>query len=151
MGEEAEVHLKVRAIESKALTQVALVDLLPGGFELVIPPHPAADTYLQASAEESGEGSEEGGRSGAAAGQGGGAAECGFCKGSPPEGLRYADPRDDRVVFYATLSKDVQELVYKIKATNVGSYVLPPAFGEAMYDRSMLARSASGHIEVVRP
>jgi uncharacterized protein YfaS (alpha-2-macroglobulin family) len=106
---------------------------------------------LQASPEESGEGSEGAGTSGSGPGQGGGAAACGFCKGSAPEGLRYVDARDDRVVFYAQLSKDVQELVYRIKATNVGSYSLPPAFGEAMYDRSMLARSVTGHIEVVRP
>jgi uncharacterized protein YfaS (alpha-2-macroglobulin family) len=150
MGEEAEVHLKVRAIATSALTQVALVDLLPGGFELVIPPQPAADTYQQASPEESGEGEES--RSESTGRQGGTRpGECGFCKGTSPEGLSYADPREDRVVFYMRLTKDIQELVYRIKATNVGSYSLPPAFGEAMYDRSQLAHSVAGHIEVVRP
>ena len=65
--------------------------------------------------------------------------------------LQSADMREDRVVFYANATGDVSEIVYRIKATNVGSYVTPPAYGEAMYDRSVIGRSASGKIEVSRP
>jgi uncharacterized protein YfaS (alpha-2-macroglobulin family) len=65
--------------------------------------------------------------------------------------LTYADPREDRVVFYGFLTRGVQEVVYRIKATNVGSYAIPPAYGEAMYDRSVAARSIGARIEVVRP
>ena len=57
----------------------------------------------------------------------------------------------DRVVFYGSLSSAVQELTYSIKATNIGTYTIPPAYGEAMYDRSLVARSIAGKIAVVKP
>jgi alpha-2-macroglobulin len=41
--------------------------------------------------------------------------------------------------------------VYRIKATNVGTYNVPPAYGEAMYDRSVVARSVAGKLAVIRP
>ena len=41
-------------------------------------------------------------------------------------------------MFYVDASKDMSEIVYRIKATNVGNYVVPPAYGEAMYDRSVV-------------
>lgn len=121
MGEQVNVHLRLRAIQDhRTLDQVALEDLLPGGFELVIPQ------------ENNG--------------------ICGFCTGgNGVAGLDFADPREDRVVFYTTLTSDVREIVYRIKATNIGTYVVPPACGEAMYDRSLLARSVAGTIEVVQP
>ena len=59
--------------------------------------------------------------------------------------------REDRVVFYVAANREVQEIVYRIKATNVGSYNVPPAYGEAMYDRSVVARSAAGKLTVSRP
>ena len=122
MGEEVNVHLKFRAIQAHVtLEDVALEDLLPGGFELVIPPG-NPDT-----------------------------GPCSFCTAGLNRNLGYADPREDRVVFYTTLTSDVQELVYRIKATNVGTYMIPPAFGEAMYNRNLLARSVAGKIEVVKP
>jgi uncharacterized protein YfaS (alpha-2-macroglobulin family) len=125
MGSEVAIHLKFRAIQSQtSFDQVALVDLLPGGFELVIP---------TASTEES---------SGA----------CAFCSaGSTTPNINYADPREDRVVFYGSLTSDVQEVIYRIKATNIGMYTIPPAYGEGMYDRSAVARSIAGKIEVVKP
>jgi len=123
MGDQADVHLKFRAVqEHTSIAAVALVDLLPGGFELVIPT-----------------GNSESG-------------PCSFCTGdSTAADLSYADPREDRVVFYGTLTGDVQEVVYRIKATNIGTYTIPPAYGEAMYDRGLVARSIAGKIEVVKP
>ncbi len=123
MGDQVVVHLKFRAVQDHAaIAAVALVDLLPGGFELVIPT---------------------------------GASESGACSFCGPEAatstLNYADPREDRVVFYGTLSSDVQEITYRIKATNIGTYTIPPAYGEAMYDRSLVARSLAGKIAVVKP
>jgi hypothetical protein len=124
MGEQVDVHLKFRAVEDRGtIANVALMDLLPGGFELVIP----------TGATESD-------------------SACPFCSASPTTtNLSYADPREDRVVFYGTLTSDVQEVVYRLKATNIGTYTIPPAYGEAMYDRSLLARSIAGKIEVVKP
>jgi uncharacterized protein YfaS (alpha-2-macroglobulin family) len=121
MGEQVAVHLKYRAVADNAtIAQVALVDLLPGGFELVVPT----------------------GNPGA----------CSFCSaGYTAPALTFADPREDRVVFYGSLTSGVQEVIYRIKATNIGKYTIPPAYGEAMYDRNVVARSIAGTIEVLKP
>ena len=49
---------------------------------------------------------------------------------------------------YGSISKDIQEFAYRIKATNVGTYAIPPAYGEAMYERKVQARSVGGRIVV---
>ncbi len=140
MGEQVDVHLKFRALQDRAVTNVALVDLLPGGFELVIPPQENVDTMYQASptAEEGSAGAFNGWN-------------CAFCAGRTPQSLSYADPREDRVVFYLSANREVQKIVYRIKATNAGKYTVPPAYGESMYDRGFVARSVGARIEVVRP
>ena len=132
LGQQVQVHVKYRSVGTQKttdthkstgiqlITDVALVDLLPAGFELVIPP-------------EQNEGS-----------------ACTFCLSSSPT-LQFADPREDRVVFYGSVTSDVQEVAYRIKATNVGLYTVPPAYGEAMYDRTQRARSVAAKIEVTRP
>jgi uncharacterized protein YfaS (alpha-2-macroglobulin family) len=60
----------------------------------------------------------------------------------------YGDVREDRVVFYGAIDGEVKELVYRIKSTNVGSYVVPALQAEGMYDRSVLGRSVGGRIIV---
>jgi uncharacterized protein YfaS (alpha-2-macroglobulin family) len=128
LGAEINVHLKFRAIENRGIQEVALVDLLPGGFDLVVPP-----------------------RDSNAGGTNVGGWGCQFCYGQSATTLTFADPREDRVVFYGTVTRDVQEVSYRIKASNVGSYEVPPAYGEAMYDRNVVARSIAGRVEVTRP
>jgi uncharacterized protein YfaS (alpha-2-macroglobulin family) len=60
----------------------------------------------------------------------------------------YADVREDRVVLYGTVENTAQLFVYKIKATNAGSYAVPPTFAEGMYDRGVQARALGGKITV---
>jgi alpha-2-macroglobulin len=166
MGDEVDVHLKFRALNDRARTEVALVDLLPGGFDLAIPPAPAADRLYRASpktlaaAEVDSEETVDPGEAGDSEPQAvsdsaqygwPGRAACPFCSAASSAELHYVDPREDRVVFYATLTRDVREVVFRIKATNAGLYTVPPAYGEAMYDRGVLARSAAGRVEVVKP
>jgi uncharacterized protein YfaS (alpha-2-macroglobulin family) len=156
MGEEINVHLKFRGLEGRSMGDIALVDLLPGGFELVVPSQPAQsvheDASITAGDEEESEGEneqyekEEVDASAAYSGW-----QCMICVAGNYSSLQYADLREDRVVFYAGIANDVQEIVYRIKATNVGKFTTPPAYGEAMYDRSVIARSAAGKLEVVRP
>ena len=56
------------------------------------------------------------------------------------------------MVIYGTATADVREFVYRIKATNAGKYVIPPAYGESMYERNIQARSiAGGTLTVVDP
>jgi alpha-2-macroglobulin len=146
LGQQVDVHLKFRAVDDRAFTNVALVDLLPGGFELVIPPQEASATLYQAPSEAR-EDDYERSQAPAEAYRGW---SCQFCVARAAPNLQYADPREDRVVFYGRVDRNVQEIVYRIKATNVGRYAVPPAYGEAMYERSVRARSAAGKIEVTR-
>ncbi|HEY0938848.1 MAG TPA: MG2 domain-containing protein [Steroidobacter sp.] len=140
MGQQVDVHLKFRGLKQGELSNVALVDLLPGGFELVVPNEAAATPFAEASPDEPG-----------AWRQNFTGWHCQVCVGNVTAALQYADMREDRVVFYAHAGSDVSEIVYRIKATNVGRFVTPPAYGEAMYDRSVIGRSAAGKIEVSRP
>jgi alpha-2-macroglobulin len=142
MGQQVDVHLKFRSIDRDYLSSMALVDLLPGGFELVVPSQEAQTPFLEASAEaDADEGSQEG-----YAGW-----TCQVCVGATKAAMQYADMREDRVVFYVDATKEMSEIVYRIKATNVGNYVVPPAYGEAMYDRGVMGRSAAGKLAVSRP
>ncbi len=77
--------------------------------------------------------------------------QCQICVGNLKASLQYADMREDRVVFYANANGEVSEIVYRIKATNVVRMYAATAYGEAMYDRAVVGRSASGKIEVSRP
>ncbi|HEY6807415.1 MAG TPA: hypothetical protein VI160_01410, partial [Gemmatimonadales bacterium] len=158
LGDEIQVHLRFRALGNDPIQDVALVDLLPGGFEVVENPvTPAAaragvlapriggapDT-ASANEEGDGEGDEEGATSDTAwvptFGQGTGA--------WTPE---YAEEREDRVNVYGFADKDAHEFVYTIKATAVGSFAVAPAYAEGMYDRSVKAWSQPGRIVVKRP
>ena len=136
LGQKINVHLKIRANSKEGQSNLAIVDLLPGGFEVVqqTPPEPEADSNDESSEADA-----------SASWQSPLAAS-----GSTwaPD---YSDIREDRVVIYGSASTDVQEFVYQIKATNTGSFVIPPAYGEAMYDREVQALSVSDKKLVVVP
>lgn len=136
LGQKINVHLKIRANSKEGQDNLAIVDLLPGGFEVVqqTPPEPESDSSDENSDAEA-----------SASWQSPLAAS-----GSTwaPD---YSDIREDRVVIYGSASTDVQEFVYQIKATNTGSFIIPPAYGEAMYDREVQALSVSDQKLVVVP
>jgi alpha-2-macroglobulin len=52
---------------------------------------------------------------------------------------------------YGYVEPGVKTFIYRIKATNTGSFVVPPTFAESMYDRSIQARSLGGKIVVEKP
>ena len=134
LGDELEVHLKIRAMNNDSLDNIAIVDLLPGGFEPVLQPPVPMDVNTSGDTSDNAP--------------------------TPPTwqspiGTKgstwapdYADVRDDRVVIYGTASRNAQEFVYRIRATNAGTFVVPPAYGESMYDRTVQARSLGGSIAV---
>jgi uncharacterized protein YfaS (alpha-2-macroglobulin family) len=64
------------------------------------------------------------------------------------ESMDYFDIREDRVNFFGVIDANVRELVYKIKATNVGKYTVPPAYAESMYDQTIKAKGVASNIEV---
>lgn len=148
LGDEVEVHVKFRAIGKLYINDVALVDLLPGGFEIVQPPPVSAEQTMRQAVPEG----EEGGESATEAGMEGGAScGCGWVTWISGNALTYADYREDRAVLYVDLDERIGEVKYRLKAVAAGSFTIPPAYGEAMYDRSVFARSTAGRIEVVKP
>ncbi|MCE9672039.1 alpha-2-macroglobulin family protein [Myxococcus stipitatus] len=162
LGGEVEVHLMVRQLEG-ASSAVAIIDLLPGGFEVVMerptPSEQESSDESHASEEEPRD--EEGdGYSEESAAEDDSYPEPVPVPGSwlAPAGSdrstfqpEYVDVREDRVVLYGTASATVTEFVYRIKATNAGQYVMPPAFAEGMYDRRIRARSVGTTVVVNAP
>ncbi|WP_432728593.1 alpha-2-macroglobulin family protein [Variovorax sp. W6] len=126
LGEEVTVRVRVRSLERAQINDVALVDVLPGGLEPVLQ---AVGDDDDANADAPVWKKRLGG---------GGSWK-----------VQYADIREDRVVFYGGVGKDLLEVTYKARATNVGDYVVPAAYGEAMYDRRVFSRSAGARFQVV--
>lgn len=164
LGQEIVAHVRFRATGDKPFSDGVLVDLLPGGFEIVLPRKPEPEQQVQSASPEGAaadaspaEGAAApGGAQGEGEGEGegeGAPADCGcwFLWSHPQDFPEYADLREDRVVAYGGITTDIRELTYRIKATNVGTFTVPPAYGEGMYDRNIQAQSAAGSITVVEP
>lgn len=144
LGSDVEVRIKLRSLSTTPLHDIAIVDLLPGGFEVVM--ESRTEEKPQAVAQSgSGEGEE---------GEDGGDSGETFTWVSPIGTSNsswqpvYADVREDRVVLYGSATPEVKEFIYKIRATNVGVFALPPTMGESMYDRTVVARSTGGKVTV---
>lgn len=141
LGGELEVRLRVRSIDGKARQHVALVDLLPGGFEPVLDsvPRPAGNA-AGSHGERFGVEDEDDAEAPQPAPE----------PGSPmaPVGVDYVDVREDRVVVFGSVSAEAREFVYRIKATNRGGFIVPPARAESMYDRGVQALSLAGRLKV---
>jgi len=52
-------------------------------------------------------------------------------------------------VLYGTADAAVKELKYAVKATNVGTYTVPPVQASALYDSTVVARGTAGKLVVV--
>ena len=117
IGDEVTVRLSLRGIAAQGASaqvgNVALTDLLPGGFEPV-----QSRTAEGAASTVTG------------------------------PSLEYADVREDRVVIYAGATDSVQTWTYRIRATNTGEFVVPPAWAQSMYERERQARSLPGKVIV---
>jgi hypothetical protein len=110
LGEPIHVRLQARTLRDQPVTNVAIIDLLPGGFEVV-------GSSLQPGV-------------------------------STISGVDYVDVREDRAVFYATVSSNVLEINYQIKSSNRGTFTVPPTFAESMYERAIKGSGVGGKIMV---
>ncbi len=106
LGSEIEVHIQIRALDDHYFSNIAVEDLLPGGFE-VVRDSVKTDT------------------------------------------MDFSDAREDRVNYFGSIDSTVKTIVYKIKAINPGTYVVPPAFAESMYNPAVKARGAASAMTVV--
>jgi uncharacterized protein YfaS (alpha-2-macroglobulin family) len=123
VGDELTVRVRVRATERNRVEQVALVDVLPGGLEPVLTaPADSAAPDVPLWRQRLG--------------------------GNSTWAIDYADIREDRVVFYGNVDSSLTEVTYQVRATNAGSFVVPAAYGEAMYERRIHGRSAGATFKV---
>ena len=113
LGDPITVHLKVRRLGDEEINNVAVEDLLPGGFEVV-------NSSIQPGS------------------------------GTVP-GFDYVEVREDRVVLFGSIGRDVKEVTYQIKPTNRGTYTVPPPFAESMYNRGIHGHGVASTITVTGP
>lgn len=123
VGDELTVRVRVRATDRSEVQQVALVDVLPGGMEPILTA-PSDDDAPDMPIWRR----RLGGRS--------------------SWSIDYADIREDRVIFYGTVIGSLTEVTYKVRVTNIGDFVVPAAYGEAMYERRIFGRSAGAAFKV---
>lgn len=178
VGDEFLVRLRLRTVDKDYLSQIAVVDLLPGGVEpvinrVVLPPVAAAtESSEEAAPSEEGDGNYEGeGESDGEVAENESEGESegeavsnsqeatvqpfipGF-SGEPGQSTwqaEFADLRDDRVVIYGSLTKDMVTFTYRVRATNTGLYQTPAAYAEAMYQPNLFARSKPSKFSVLKP
>jgi len=166
LGDEIKVRVRVRSL-GDLLWNVAIVDLLPAGFEVVMQTGAAEDSTEEANdSPASGEG-ESGNEGEGEGGEGEGEAAEGEKESAGPGNagagvltialpgsdfaLDYVDVREDRVVLYGSVGKAMTTFLYKIKATNAGKVLTPAVHAESMYDRQVSAQGDAGFITVARP
>lgn len=106
LGDEIFVHIRVRSVDNEYHSNIALVDLLPGGFEVV-------RDSIQLN------------------------------------NMDYVDTREDRVIFFGSISPDSKEIVYRIKATNTGKFTVPPMFASSMYNPMIKSIGVAESVSVV--
>lgn len=155
LGGELTVHLKIRSIGQSGLQNVAVVDLLPGGFEVVrdsIRPAAAPAPEIRRREYEEGDGEEEReGEPDEPAASDDQEARVATRVNNGSFSADYVDIREDRVVIFGRAVPGVQEFTYRIKAVNQGVYTVPPVFGESMYDRRVQARGMGAKISIEKP
>lgn len=169
LGDEVSVRIRVRALEG-LVSNVAIVDLLPAGFEVVMQSAAVASEPTGEGNGEGGSGTDEDSQTSEGSNEG----ESEAAEGEDDQGdeqpvgsagsgvltialpgstfaLDYLDVREDRVVLYGSVGKEMATFLYKIKATNAGKVVVPAISAESMYDRSVRARGEPGTLTVSRP
>lgn len=136
VGGELTVRLRLRARGERAWQYVAVSDLLPGGFELVL------DTPANASPARQDTDDEE---------TAGADVPVVPTLARPGSSFlpQHAEMREDRVVLYGTIQPQMQEFRYRIRAGSVGEFEIPPVHAESMYRQDVLARGGPGQRMIV--
>jgi uncharacterized protein YfaS (alpha-2-macroglobulin family) len=130
LGEAVYVRLTVRSYNNEEVSNIAVVDLLPGGFDPV--PESLRDVASTTVAQEGEE------------------------QTPAPSTLdtrntwipQAVDIREDRAILMGTFSPEPQVFIYRIKPVNHGRFTTPPPFAESMYQRAIYSKGIAGKLEV---
>jgi uncharacterized protein YfaS (alpha-2-macroglobulin family) len=52
---------------------------------------------------------------------------------------------------YGEVTREATTFTYRVRATNAGTFQVPPAFAEGMYNRTVSGLSLAGTLEIVKP
>ena len=139
VGQEFLVRLRMRATDRDRVPQVAVVDLLPGGVEPV--------TELQLPADTSAAGVDPALMRRRAA-----VARCRSASRNDRTGFRIMSTCAKTAWCSTARSRETRgRLSTACRATNAGTFQVPPAFAEGMYNRTLTGLSLAGKLEVVKP
>lgn len=105
-GEEGIIELEITS-KTCECTDVAIVDMLPGGFDLVVDNEKQGSGGLNIALEGS------------------------------TLVTDYVDAREDRVILYSSISRNKKIFKYKVKAVSEGQFTIPGTFAEGMYDTTI--------------
>jgi hypothetical protein len=152
LGDKVQVQLRFRPKAGKEMPNVAVVDLLPGGFELLLDsvPEPAqtAPAYEGEPDEGEGTGGEYEGDEGASLffflPKAYADSESSVSSFRP----EWVDKREDRVVFLGAWPAQASEFSYAIRATSRGKFRVPPPFAQSMYRQDVWVRGVGDFIVV---
>lgn len=126
-GDEVDVQLRLRTLDGGTQYNVAIIELLPGGFELVEQSVSSDDETVAVDVASR------------------------VQRPGSDLPLDYLDLREDRIVLYATISGTAQTFRYRLKATAAGSFSIPPLHAAGMYDRRVAYIGAGGAKITVEP
>lgn len=135
LGKTINVIVKIRSNSAEGVGSIAVVDLLPGGFEVVyqdknkkvnlgdMNDNEYSNIYYLSPID----------------------------LGDSTWKIDYNDVREDRIMLYGYVGKNIETFKYQIKSTNAGKYQIAPVYAEAMYDREIQAVSAGQGSILVLP
>ncbi len=120
VGDEVVVAILAR-VHNVPARQIAITDLLPACLEMIVA-------------------------------EGGDAQEVGTGKGARINEVSmspdYADRREDRLLLFTPLGTAESVFRYRARVIASGDFILPPLYGEAMYNPTIRARSAPGRLMI---
>ncbi|MCL1972412.1 MAG: alpha-2-macroglobulin family protein [Endomicrobia bacterium] len=62
-----------------------------------------------------------------------------------------SDAREDRMVFYATIGKNISEFTYNVKVVTKGNFTIPGIYITGLYDTEISAMTKQSKIEITHP
>ncbi|MBU2730947.1 alpha-2-macroglobulin family protein [Acidithiobacillus caldus ATCC 51756] len=147
LGQEVTVRIRLRSLKD-SVDNVAIVDILPGGFEVVSgPAKPTVASAVRSDAHEAddGDSGDEAETQDTPESEGDGLAQPGTTL--TPE---YVDIREDRVLLYARAEPKAKEYIYRIRPTSVGRFATAPIYAESLYNRRQRAYAPAGAVLQVK-
>ncbi|MCG2761060.1 MAG: hypothetical protein L6407_07600, partial [Candidatus Delongbacteria bacterium] len=131
-GETFTMKIKIKKSATNELKNMALVQILPSGWEIENARLENRNAYTSASTKKN----------------------YGYSSSTYnySQQIRYTDIRDDRVMWFFDMEKQTKEIefVIELRAVSVGKFYLSPTVAESMYSKDFFALEPGMKVEVVK-